>query len=76
MAIVTMALILHFGIERQIDPPRGGIRVAFVVAALAAGTICGLGAAIFHRGAKIVIAPVAGFRKSDSQTVIPSLEFV
>lgn len=62
MAIVTMALILHFGIEKQIDPPRSGIRVAFVVASLAGGTICGMAAAIFHRGAKIIIAPVAGFR--------------
>lgn len=72
LALVTMALILHFGIERQIDPPRAGIRVAFVVASLAAGTICGLGAAIFHRGAKIVIAPVAGFRKSNGNNCSPS----
>lgn len=64
MAIVTMALILHFGVEKQVDPPRSGIRVAFVIASLAAGAVCGLGAAIFHRGVKIVIAPVAGFRES------------
>lgn len=60
-AMAIMALILHYGVEKQIDPPSSGIRVAFVIASLGGGLICGLAAAIFHRGAKNFIAPVAGF---------------
>lgn len=60
-AIVTMALILHFGIEEQISQPSIGVRVGFVMASLGAGCSVGVAAVVFHREAKAVIAPIAGF---------------
>lgn len=63
-AIIVLSLILHFGIEGQIHLPSQGVIVGYLFACLAAGTVAGLGAVVFHRGAKIVVPTVAGFRTS------------
>lgn len=60
-AIIILALILHFGVQRQVSDPSKGIRVAFLVACLIGGLAAGAGCLVFHRGAKVIIAPVAGF---------------
>lgn len=60
-ATIALVLILHFGVEKQVNPPRSGVRVGLVFASLVGGSIVGAGSVIFHRGAKVIIAPLAGF---------------
>jgi len=63
-ALMTLVLILHFGVEKQVNDPPEGIRIAFFFACMACGATFGIGSVIFYRGMKVGIAPAGGFCES------------
>lgn len=63
LAITTLVLILHFGVEKQIKDPTLGVRIGFLFGSLVSGAIFGVASVIFYRSVKLAIPAVAGFCK-------------